>query len=128
MLALYFSDQVFADVVSYDQLKRVKPSAIRAAGNKFPLKIREDKKKSVLFAGFKKVGNDWTVDSPRGWGWNSADQALKKVAAAAGYYSRITFYCMRRMATTSMDLAGVSPGSLKSSLGHSPRSEMYMSR
>lgn len=128
LLALCFEDRVFQHVESYDQLKAVSVDAIRAAGNKFPLTITPTKLDSVIFVGFKNVGGGWAADHGRAWDWNSADSALKKVAAATGYYDRITFYCLRRMVTTSKDLAGLSPGSIKSSLGHSPRSEMYMSR
>lgn len=41
LLALCFEDDVFEHAQLYEQLKRVSPAAIRAAGNKFPVKVTD---------------------------------------------------------------------------------------
>lgn len=125
---MMFEDGVFEDVSSYDQLQKVNPAAIQAAGNKLRLNIREEFLDKVVFRAIESVNGQWQVSPNQAWSWNAVDKCLKNIAAAAGYYGRVTFFCLRRLAATAMHMAALSPGAITAAMGHRPGSTMYLKR
>lgn len=70
----------------------------------------------------------WDGHPSRGMGWSTVGRLLKAIAAAAGYYDRVTFFTFRRMVLTEMDVARLAPGSIKSTVGRNPKISTYLSR